>query len=142
MANPISDEEFIRSLKGLCALHCTAEECASFFGHYSAEKLSEKVKRLTGLTFKQFSSMHRGSGKISLRRMQWKAAEKGNISMLMFLGKQYLDQSDKTEVTNNPTNKHERLLKYINDNDKQIEHKESNQITEDAGKPDPQEDKE
>ncbi len=42
--------------------------------------------------FKQRSS----EGKISLRRRQWKLSEK-NVAMAIFLGKQYLGQSDKQE---------------------------------------------
>jgi hypothetical protein len=38
-------------------------------------------------------------GRMSLRRKQWKAAEDGNTTMLVWLGKQYLGQSDKSEVT-------------------------------------------
>jgi hypothetical protein len=38
------------------------------------------------------------SGKSSLRRLQWKAAEKGNPTMLVWLGKQYLNQKDRSEV--------------------------------------------
>lgn len=33
-----------------------------------------------------------------LRTWQWKAAEEGNISMLIWLGKQYLGQADKVET--------------------------------------------
>jgi transcriptional regulator with XRE-family HTH domain len=35
------------------------------------------------------------SGKASLRRLQWKAALGGNITMQIWLGKQYLAQSDR-----------------------------------------------
>ena len=37
--------------------------------------------------------------KVSLRRMQVKLARTGNATMLIWLGKQLLDQHDKTEVT-------------------------------------------
>lgn len=36
-------------------------------------------------------------GKASLRHIQWKIAEGGNASMAIFLGKNRLDQADKTE---------------------------------------------
>lgn len=38
------------------------------------------------------------SGKASLRRWQFKAAEKGNASLLIWLGKQYLDQKEKKDI--------------------------------------------
>lgn len=34
----------------------------------------------------------------SLRKWQWKAAREGNITMLIWLGKQYLGQADKMET--------------------------------------------
>lgn len=36
--------------------------------------------------------------KIKLRQLQWKHAESGNTALLIFLGKQYLGQSEKNEV--------------------------------------------
>jgi hypothetical protein len=41
----------------------------------------------------------REQGKQRLRRLQWKSAEKGNVTMLIWLGKQLLDQKDKNEHT-------------------------------------------
>jgi hypothetical protein len=37
-------------------------------------------------------------GKLSLRREQFRLAERGNAAMLMFLGKQLLGQRDKVEA--------------------------------------------
>jgi hypothetical protein len=39
-------------------------------------------------------------GKNNLRRLQWKAAESGNVTMLIWLGKQVLGQSDKVQNEN------------------------------------------
>lgn len=41
--------------------------------------------------------MGKEGGRKSLRRMQWKAAEKGNTAMMIWLGKQYLGQRDVQE---------------------------------------------
>ena len=38
-------------------------------------------------------------GKSSLRRMQWDKCREGNTTMMIWLGKQYLGQTDKTEDT-------------------------------------------
>ena len=40
------------------------------------------------------------NGRKALRRLQWEAARKGNTTMLVWLGKQYLHQSDKVEQKN------------------------------------------
>ena len=39
----------------------------------------------------------RDTGRATLRRMQWQGAESGNATMLIWLGKQLLDQKDKLE---------------------------------------------
>ena len=36
--------------------------------------------------------------KLRLRQLQWKYAEQGNTSLLIFLGKNYLNQTDKQQV--------------------------------------------
>lgn len=42
-------------------------------------------------------------GRRSLRRMQWKAAEEGNVTAQIWLGKNRLGQSDKIESKNETT---------------------------------------
>lgn len=41
----------------------------------------------------------RAARRLKLRQLQWKAAEKGNAALLIFLGKQELDQKDQIELT-------------------------------------------
>lgn len=45
------------------------------------------------MSFSEIYAIKRGSGKISLRRAQFELAKK-NAAMAIFLGKQYLGQSD------------------------------------------------
>lgn len=74
----------------LARIFCTQEEIASILG----------VSRRTLQRDEKFMEIYnRGidEGKSSLRRQQWKAAQKGNTSMLIWLGKQYLGQRDKLE---------------------------------------------
>lgn len=40
----------------------------------------------------------RAQGRTALRRMQWRVAMRGNVSMLIHLGSQYLDQPSKSEL--------------------------------------------
>lgn len=83
----------------LCAIQCTKAEIASWFdcSEDTIENWCKKVYKQTfSATFKMFS----GKGKVSLRRNQFKLAET-NVTMAIWLGKQYLDQTDKTEQTNN-----------------------------------------
>lgn len=61
----------------------------------------ETIKRLKADTDDYNDAVSRGQDKrrIKLRRLQWKTAEEGNPTMMIFLGKQHLGQADKQEVT-------------------------------------------
>lgn len=89
----IDEEQFEK----LCALQCTEVEIASFF-NCNIDTLSDWCVRQYGENFSEIAKKKRQIGKISLRRTQWKMAEKSPV-MAIFLGKQYLDQSDMLETT-------------------------------------------
>ena len=79
-------------VRKLSLLQCTQNEIASFLG----------VSVDTLLRRKEFCVLHKKGmeeGRMSLRRLQWKKANEGNVTMLIWLGKQYLGQSDKQELT-------------------------------------------
>lgn len=82
----------------LAAMQCTTWEIASFC-ECVEETLDAACKRDKGLSFSVYYEEKRRVGRISLRRAQWQKAvtEKSSV-MLIWLGKQYLDQSDKNEV--------------------------------------------
>ena len=81
------DTEQVEKLAGL---GCSNTEIASFFG------VGEHVIRKS---YAEFLEKGRDKGKIRLRQWQMKAAERGNVAMLIWLGKQMLGQSDKQEIT-------------------------------------------
>ena len=89
----IEKEEFEK----LCSLQCTLLEICDFFD-VEDDTLNSWCKKTYGTTFSEVFKIKRGKGQISLRRMQWKLAEK-NPTMAIFLGKQYLGQTDKVETT-------------------------------------------
>lgn len=78
--------------ENLCGLQCTLLEICDAFD-VDDKTLNEWCKKNYGTTFSEVFKTKRGKGQISLRRMQWKLAEK-NASMAIFLGKQYLGQKD------------------------------------------------
>lgn len=85
----------------LCYMQCTAIEIAAWF-NCSVDTIENRVKQEHGVKFSDYYAEKKQAGKISLRRAQFQAATvKGNISMMIWLGKQYLDQKDKqeTEIT-------------------------------------------
>lgn len=79
----------------LCQIQCTGEEIASFF-EVSYDTLERRCKEKFKVSFAEYIKEKSAKGKSSLRRLQWKAAMNGNVTMLIWLGKQYLGQADKT----------------------------------------------
>lgn len=79
----------------LCGLQCTLEEIAGVFD-CSEDTIERWCKRTYGISFAETYKKHSAKGKISLRRAQFKLAEK-NASMAIFLGKNYLGQTDRIE---------------------------------------------
>lgn len=87
----------IDQLEEMVKIQCTAEECASVLG-VSSDTLDRRLKEEGFAGFAEFFKKYSDDGKSSLRRAQWKAAvENGNPTMLVWLGKQMLGQSDKVE---------------------------------------------
>ena len=87
----IDEEQFEK----LCGLQCTQEEIMGWFD-VTDKTLTNWCKETYGMSFSEVFAKKRETGKISLRRMQWRLAEK-NAAMAIFLGKNYLGQTDKVE---------------------------------------------
>lgn len=85
------------AFKKLCGLQCTLVEIASFF-QCSEDTIERWCKRELKLNFAEAFKKYSASGKISLRRWQFKMAEH-NCAMAIFLGKNWLGQTDKIEQT-------------------------------------------
>lgn len=86
----ISQSQF----ENLCAIQCTEAEICDVLG-VSDKTLAGWVKRTYKMSFSEIFRIKRSKGKASLRRLQFKEAEKGNVTMLIWLGKQWLDQAEK-----------------------------------------------
>lgn len=85
-----------KKVEALASFGCTNTEIASFYG---CERTTI-TKR-----FSRIITKGRESGKIRLRQKQFDTAMKGNVSMLIWLGKQTLGQADKQDI--DLTNKYE-----------------------------------
>lgn len=79
----------------LCGMQCTKEEIAGVLD-VSENTVDRWVKRTYKCSFSEVHKQHSAKGKMSLRRAQFKLAEK-NAAMAIFLGKQYLGQRDHVE---------------------------------------------
>lgn len=87
------DYEMVEKLAGI---QCTQQEIASFLG-CSVDTLQRDE------TFCGLYKKGQENGKMSLRRIQYKLAEK-NPTMAIWLGKQYLKQRDNIEVEHDAKN--------------------------------------
>ena len=61
------------------------------------------------MSFAEYFAIKRGRGKIGLRRKQYEVAMAGNVPMLIWLGKQYLDQAEKQQAEVNTNIMHEYI---------------------------------
>ena len=82
----------------LCGLQCTETEIIGYFG-ISKDTLIRWCKETYNMDFANIYEQKKGTGKIALRRFQMQQAEK-NPTMAIWLGKQYLNQTDKIETNN------------------------------------------
>jgi len=81
-------------VKKLAHIQCTQIEIASIL-EVSVDTL-QRDKEFCGIYKKG-----QEEGKMSLRRIQWKLANNDNVTMAIWLGKQYLGQTDKQELSGN-----------------------------------------
>jgi hypothetical protein len=82
----------LAELEKLAKLQCTDEEIAAFFG-VSTRTLENRRKK--DQNFQEVIERGKRTGLISLRRAQFGAALKGNATMLVWLGKNLLQQKDR-----------------------------------------------
>ena len=90
------DERTLKEVQGLARLQCTQKEAAAVLG-------------VCLNAFRYFLEVHESAreawdnggetGKASLRRAQYKNAMDGSATMQIWLGKQWLDQTDKNDTT-------------------------------------------
>lgn len=83
----------------LCAMQCTLPEIANWFG-CSEDTIERRCKEEKKLKFAEYFNKKRVGGKVALRRAQFQSATKGNSSLLIWLGKQYLGQKDNPDDVN------------------------------------------
>ena len=89
MARPKKYDIPSHKVQELAEFGCTNTEIAQFYG------CSENTIRRN---YGENLTKGRASGKTRLRELQWAVAAKGNVTMLIWLGKQVLGQSENPMV--------------------------------------------
>lgn len=103
----VASDKIFEQIKQLAAIHCTKEEAAGILG-------------VSVPTLRNFFSAHekavecweqgQATGKVSLRRWQYDKAKQGNTTMLIWLGKQLLEQTDKVENNGQIEHQHKHTI--------------------------------
>jgi len=87
--------QMLMAVREIAKKQCPDEEIAAYLGiSYS----TFKRRKVENPELADAIEVGRDSGKQTLREKQWDMAIGGNIIMAIFLGKQYLGQSDKTDL--------------------------------------------
>lgn len=94
----MTDKDFDR-VCNLAEIQCTAQEIAHVM-EMSIDTLERRLIERGYANFADFHKKHSDGGKVSVRRMQWQSAQKGNVAMQIWLGKQILGQADRQVVSN------------------------------------------
>ena len=81
----------------LCELHCTLTEIAGFFD-CSEDTIERRVKETHDINFAEYFRQKSSGGKISLRRKQYATAMAGDKTMLIWLGRNWLKQTEDKNV--------------------------------------------
>lgn len=98
------------SLEALLGLEASEYYCATWLLKKQGKDIDQKsidaaikviqrrIKERFGMSFVQYRDKMLDGRRMKLRELQWKAADKGNPAVLIWLGKQYLGQSEKVEA--------------------------------------------
>jgi hypothetical protein len=98
------------SLEALLGLEASEYYCATWLLKKQKKEINKKSvdaaikviqRRITerfGMSFVQYRDKMLDGRRMKLRELQWKAADKGNAAILIWLGKQYLGQVDQHKV--------------------------------------------
>jgi hypothetical protein len=76
----------------------------------SEDSIQRKIKEKHEMTFSEYRDKKMSRMRVKLLRKQYEGAMAGNTALLIWLGKQYLGQSDKNESKNDES--HTIQLKY------------------------------
>lgn len=82
------------------------------------KRIVRNIQHVHGCNYVQFIDKKRENKRIKLREFQWKAAESGNVTMMIWLGKQMLGQSEKTEAVNKNSNEESKLVIQFSEGEK------------------------
>lgn len=85
------------TLDGILQYGATVPDAAEILG-VSEDTIERSIKKNHGLTFAEYRNKKMGRVRIKLLQKQIAMALNGSVPLLIWLGKQYLGQSEKQEI--------------------------------------------
>jgi len=85
-----------KQVEAACQIQCTQEEIAALID-CSVDTIERRCEEDHGIKFAEYFAQKKEGGRASLRRKQWLLAS-NNPAMAIFLGKNYLGQSDQQKI--------------------------------------------
>lgn len=107
------DESQWRMFDAMCAAGALEVDIAEAFG-VDRKTINTCVKRDRGLGFSAYREQKKGRGRAALAAKQYEMAMNGNTAMAIFLGKNWLGQSDR--MRSESTVKSSSTVIYLPDN--------------------------
>jgi len=118
-----------RMFERLCSIQCTKDEMCNVF-ECDEKTLTRWCKETYGLSFSDAFKKESAGGKISLRRNQFRMSE-NNVTMAIWLGKQYLGQRDKApEKTEKDMEEQNARIQKLRKEIEQLDENADGQLTE------------
>lgn len=84
-------------LDGILQFGATLIDCSEILGH-AEDTIQRRIKKDFKMTFSEYRHRKMARMRMKLLQKQYDVAINGNVTMLIWLGKQHLGQSDKTEI--------------------------------------------
>ena len=104
---PITDSDWAKINK-LFECNCSIDEAAQFIG-VSHDTLEKRIKEKFNLLPSEYKKNKKEKGNATLLMKQYELAIDGDRAMLIWLGKQRLDQADKKEIKQDVTTGGDKL---------------------------------
>lgn len=93
---PRKNVDFVK-LATICQYPLTNEDIATLMD-LSVDTIDRECKRVYGLGFADYKTQKQASTRKTILAKQLEVAKAGNVTMLIWLGKQYLGQTEKQEI--------------------------------------------
>ena len=102
----LKDPKIQKEFDKLCLIQSTLHECAAWFD-CDAKTIETRCEQHFGMKFFEIYRQKKGKGKVSLRRTMFQKALDGNVTMMIWLSKNYMVMSDRVMNVDAPAERYD-----------------------------------